>query len=684
MKISFLRQTAACILLAFGFNAHAAVRYVNVNSTNPTSPYTEWAIAATAIQDAVDVAVTGDAILVTNGVYQIGGRILGGLTNRVLVTSAIAISSINGPAVTTIEGYRVPGTTNGDSAVRCVSLFNGATLAGFTLTNGGTRTSVFDARDGGGVWCQSTSDVVSNCVFVGNSAAYEGGGSRSGTIVDCIFIGNTASYAGGGARSGRLNRCLFLTNSAGMFGGAARSSTLNDCTLIGNTASYGGGTHQGTLADCKLSFNSASHGGGASLGTLNNCVLNTNSASVRGGGSYNGTVNNTTLLGNSASFEGGGAYGGMLTNSTLATNSAGVGGGVSMGILSGCRLNGNSASVGGGALDAALVFCTLYGNSATDRGGGANECILNNCTLNENTARIEGGGAYRGTLTNCLLVGNSSRGGFGGGGTYYADLRNCVLIGNTSSNHGGGAFAGTLDNCTLTGNSALSTGGGATASGLNNCILYYNTASSNANYTYTGTLNYCCTTPLPTNGTGNITNTPLFVNLPAGNLRLQPGSPCINSGRNGYAPGDVDLDGSPRIVGSTVDMGPYEFQSPQSVISYAWLQRYGLPTDGSVDYLEMDDDGLVNWQEWRSGTNPTNELSVLRLLTPSASPPDLVVRWESVNDRTYFIERGTNFGTRPFFLLLSSNILGQSGVTTYTDTNAVRSGPFFYRVGIQD
>jgi hypothetical protein len=179
----------------------------------------------------------------------------------------------------------------------------------------------------------------------------------------------------------------------------------------------------------------------------------------------------------------------------------------------------------------------------------------------------------------------------------------------------------------------------------------------------------------------------VFVDFSGGNLRLQSGSPCINAGNNSYLTNSyftnaVDLDGNPRIVGATVDIGAFEFQSPTSVISYAWLQQYGLPTDGSADFTDPDGDGLNNWQEWRCGTDPTNALSALRMLAPLPGGTNVTMTWQSVAGVSYFLERATNLSAPTAFTLLETNIPGQPGTTTYADTNAVGRGPFLYRVGV--
>jgi len=249
---------------------------------------------------------------------------------------------------------------------------------------------------------------------------------------------------------------------------------------------------------------------------------------------------------------------------------------------------------------------------------------------------------------------------------------------------GGGAWcepSAVVSNCTLSGNSA-SWGGGAYDSTLTKCIVYYNSALIGPNHDRC-TVEYSCTTHLPYYGVGNFTNAPRFVNTNGwSNLRLQTNSPCINAGNNAYAPGLTDLDGLLRIAGGSVDIGAYEFQGAGLSGFTAWLWQYGLPIDGSFDYADTDTDGHNNRQEWRCQTNPTNALSALRLLSALPAGADVTVTWESVAGVNYYLLRSTNLSAQPPFGLVVSNLAGQAGVTTYTDTNAASLAPLYYRVGV--
>ncbi len=490
----------------------AAVRYVDLNSTNPTPPYDSWPTAAVTIQDAVDAADPGDHIMVTNGVYQSGGRVAVGTgsgsgSNRVAVTKPLVLQSVNGPAYTVIQAYPSPVANPGVGTMRCVYLTNGASLSGFTLANGATW-----APWGGGVYCQSSNlVVVSNCVLVGNSTGTRGAGAYGGTLVNCVILSNSAPPAAGSGGSG------------------AYGSILVNCRLIGNSSQNGGATAYCTLTNCTLVYNRALYGGGAASSRLYNCLLTGNSAEVDGGGTI--------------------------------------------------------------------------------------DCRIVNCTVTENSAGRYGGGVVTGSMFNS--------------------------------------------------------------------IVYFNTSPQEANYFAISVYSYCCTTPLPPGGEGNIAMDPKFVDFVGGNRRLQPNSPCINAGGNRHAPAGADLDGNPRVAGGTVDIGAYEFQSPASMLSYSWAQQYGLPTDGSADYVDSDTDGHNAWQEWRADTNPTNAASALRMFVPTADLTGVTLRWQSVWTRNYFLERSTNLGSQPVFSLLETNIPGLAGETSYTDTNAIGLGPFFYRVGVE-
>ena len=479
MKTHPFQLVIACFVF-LAINAPATVRYVNLNNPSPASPYTSWSTAATTIQDAVDAASPADQILVTNGVYQAGGRVVyGAMTNRVAVTKAVTVQSVNGPEVTVIEGYQVPDTINDDGAVRCVYLGNGATLMGFTLANGATIS--FGDLDlelsGGGVWCESTSAVVSNCVLIGNSAFNNGGGAYQGAQINCTLTDNWAGNYGGGAYYGALTNCMLAGNSA-FYGGGAYYCTLTGCALPDNSAACGGGAYQGTLNNCTLTNNSAWGGGGAYLSALNNCTLTGNSADEYGGGVYGGTLINCTLTGNWAGdlYGGGpqpsGSGAGTESNSQEGGDgNAGYGGGAYGGMFKSCTFSNNWASYGGGACYATLNNCLLIWNWADYDGGGTYQGTMNNCVFTGNEAQQEGGGSCYGRLTTCTFNTNSAE---YGGGACYGTLTTCTLAGN-SAQYGGGAESSTLNNCTLTGNLAYE-GGGASQATLNNCTLVDNTA----------------------------------------------------------------------------------------------------------------------------------------------------------------------------------------------------------------
>ena len=505
MKMKLFLWCATGWLIALT-TAQAATLYVDAASTNAVPPFADWTTAAATIQDAVDAAAPGDEIVVTNGVYQTGARAVYGMSNRVAVTKAVTVRSVNGMTYTSIVGYG----PNGDTAIRCAYLTNGAVLVGFTLTNGATQADEdtgnwYKNRSGGGVWCEGLGAVVSNSLITGCSAAEDGGGVCSGSLSNCTLTGNSAGLVGGGAIYARLQGCVITRNYGGDFGGGASRSTLDNCVLTGNSASYGGGTAWSTLTNC-------------------------------------------TLTGNTA-YEGGGAY----------------------------------------------------------------ECSMNNCTL----------------------VGN--QGYDGGGGVYYGRL--------------------------------------------NNCIVHYNSSHNGPNYSST-TMNYSTTTPLH-GGSGNITDAPLFVDASGwSNLRLQSNSSCINAGNNASVAISTDLDGRPRIVGGVVDMGAYEYQGVGTGEFFGWLQHYLLPTDGTADFLDGDGDRSNNWQEYGGGTDPTNALSVLRLLPPTRTGADVTLTWLSVTNRTYALERSTNLAAIPSFTTLATNLPGQPGFTSWTDTNAPVSSPRFYQLRV--
>ncbi len=168
-------------------------------------------------------------------------------------------------------------------------------------------------------------------------------------------------------------------------------------------------------------------------------------------------------------------------------------------------------------------------------------------------------------LDHCEISNNSAPNG-GGGGVWatHGTLTNCLVTDNTCAWNGGGIFGQMMEavvNCTIAGNDAGQEAGGfwiSQCANVYNCVIYSNTAPVNVNTRVSSsTIDYTCT--IPSVGLNCITTTPQFVDAASGNYRLEPSSPCVDSGNNTYAIMALDLDGFQRIADGTVDRGAYEY-----------------------------------------------------------------------------------------------------------------------------
>jgi hypothetical protein len=258
------------------------------------------------------------------------------------------------------------------------------------------------------------------------------------------------------------------------------------------------------------------------------------------------------------------------------------------------------ATYGGGIYSDAsspkISNCIISGNWANDCtgynvGGGVfingGYPIIDHSVITDNQAsggnNALGGGIYvdhsSPVIRDSDISNNSTSSvftGLGGGiyftSTTFPSLVNCIINGNSANKGGGIYFDGSpnfpgLANCTIVRNIATQNGGGIyfvnTSTDIWNSILWenspeniYKDAKSNPNIIYSDVGG-------GDKGTGNIDASPAFVNIALPDFHLTSSSPCVNAGSNAapYLPAQ-DKDGNPRKIGSSVDMGAYEYSSP--------------------------------------------------------------------------------------------------------------------------
>ncbi|MEI6395099.1 MAG: choice-of-anchor Q domain-containing protein, partial [Verrucomicrobiota bacterium] len=596
---------------------------------NDSSRGTNWATAKKTLQAAVDAAPIGATVWVTNGSYSTGGRPAGdqNVTNVVAVEKPLTLRSLNGPGVTRIVGSSGPVPLTNQFGVRGLYLGAGASLIGFTVTNGQaggssnlSLTTYGGGNLGGGIFCESDSSMVSNCVVAGN-AAMNGGGVSGGTLYSSVLLGNTAWVnilantnnmgTGGGAYYSRAYGCLVSSNTAylqgaGMGYGVGVNSTnewnTNSTLLTTNVA--GGGGFMTAFTNCLIRFNRSTVGGGISQGSAQDCLIFSNIATKNAGGANQSVINGGAVSGNYAAACGGGTYASYNYN---------------------CLIQSNTASAGGGC----------YGSSVD-----AN-CVSSNCVIADNRATNGYGGGSCFTKTyNSMVVNNYTSGQ--GGGQFDNEMRNCLVISNTSAQYGGGYVkggggAGGLNNCTFAYNFASTNGGGIYFNGalmITNCIIVNNSVGiptnfANVYYGYAGTpptyksnLFYSCSTGV-SDCVGSTTADPMFLNAAAGDFRLASDSPGIDTGINiASMTNGVDLGGAPRLQGPAMDMGAYETFRPNGgsiVCTLSPAAVIPLGAQWSIDGGVWNDSGDVVGSV--SAGSHTVSFSPVTGYTPPTSQP---------------------------------------------------------------
>ncbi|HET9791867.1 MAG TPA: choice-of-anchor D domain-containing protein, partial [Candidatus Angelobacter sp.] len=309
------------------------------------------------IQAAINAAGNGDTVLVSNGIYKENINFNG---------KAITVSSVNGPAVTTIDGGKLNTVVLFVTGETSASVLNG-----FTITNGSAGFQTPNFGEGAGIAVENASPTITNNIITANagcngigigigfaapliqgntisnnvqsgcSGGIGGGGisirgESSGTKIIGNTIANNSMPAGGGgialfAAGGPLiqNNIFTGNNGSGQGGGIAMfnnaSPQIIDNAFIQNTATQGGAIYWliPVSAPGLLLLNNTMAGNSATQG----------SAIFDGGFDTNMTIQNNILVGTTGTnaifcqqFNGTTIPAALANNDVFATGATAIGG----------------------------------------------------------------------------------------------------------------------------------------------------------------------------------------------------------------------------------------------------------------------------------------------------------------------------------------------------------------------
>lgn len=117
---------------------------------------------------------------------------------------------------------------------------------------------------------------------------------------------------------------------------------------------------------------------------------------------------------------------------------------------------------------------------------------------------------------------------------------------------------------------------------------------------------------------------------------------------------------------------------------YLWLGSYFTNNYDDAETNDADNDGLLTWEEYVTGTDPTNQASVFAILNQGYLNASNYIVWYGTTNsgvtNDFGMYRATNLGSAASWNLVTKTIpRAPTGTNTWWDTNAPASVPVFYR-----
>lgn len=320
-----------------------------------------------SIQGAIDVTVDGDSIIVDPGIYFENINFLG---KEIVVSSRF---EVDGDSL--LIGSTIIDGSSQDSGGSVCTFKSGETnesvIKGFTIQNGNGNYEDPDGngtfyRYGGGIYCQGSSPLISDCIVIDNNAYGGGGGgvfcyNASPLFYNTIIADNITDDVGGG---------LYARDDS--------SPQFNGCEISDNISEYGGG-----------------------------CYLRSFSEPI---------MINTHVIDNTAANTGGGIV--LKDDANLIADHLFVTGNISEGLGGGLYVNNANPT---------FDFLLVANNSASSGGGiyirSSSFPMFNNVTISNNSANLYGDGIY--LRDNCeVIIRNSIIYGNNSNQIYFRDIGN--------------------------------------------------------------------------------------------------------------------------------------------------------------------------------------------------------------------------------------------------------------------